>query len=490
MKAPNPPHNAPSMESRRSSASGLPPSPPRGRDDWDIDPSMPLALSLLATLAHASEPTVNQRARTALDERRTDTERARAIVALADLGSSEANEAIDALVVRLGEDSPLGRVAVAARVQSAELFTLATRTWPEWAMSLVEARLDGELAAHCMDPDVWTLPVPTETVVAACGHRADVPALARAVAGEQDPAHRQRAAHLLSDLGQLRPDEVGAALLAAFRWERNSALPIAEGPAVLGTLIIPEALRRSLAEELVCWRVSAVLVGRQQIPERLDAELTMLLSPEIHAYGEATQTIDWVYLLAASGQDPSRVLSRLGVQNDRAYASVLDDLRLLRASPRALLPMLAHRSPIQRARAAEALEQQPTRTIAALDRAAHWRPGRTFPLRGDIAPPRLVRSPAAAEVWTYALMDWAELATSRLDAGELRAVLWLLAEPTNTTLLAERVRQDVAHTLLEAAQREVDPRRASLLGQAMDAVLRRVPLNLGLAPAPEQVREW
>lgn len=438
--------------------------------------------------ADKRQPSVASRARTALDERRSEAERARAIVALAEIGSPEASAAIDAIVARLGGESTLGRVAVAARVQTADLSELVRDDWPEWAESMVATRLDQQLLARCTDPEIWRLELPSDAVVRVCAAHADLPQLAHTIIEDGDANARAQAAHLMSDMVPVRGPEVADALVEAVRWRRDAAPPLGPGPAVLGTMIISEELRGALSLELTCWRVSQILVGRQEVPERLDAELGMLLAPEITAYGPATQTVDWLYLLAAAGQDPGVVLDRLGLRRDGGYAVVLDELHTLDGPPRGLLPLLAHRSPIVRARAAEVLERQPDRAIAAIDHAVRWRPERVFPLRGDVWAPRLRRGPLESEAYTAELMQWVELASSRIDMGSLRAVLSLLAEPTNTQALSDSTVQSIARTLLEIAETERDPARSSLLAQGMDAVLRRVPLAMALAPAPEQVR--
>lgn len=451
-----------------------------------------LLSSVLAGLpSFAADPAVATRVRVALDERRATAERERAIVGLASLCSPEANAALDAVVQQVGAWSPLGRVAVERRIERAPLADLADHAWPEWASPLVAARIEAELPLQCGDPDLWRWNLPADAVIRECGANADIPALVTAATHEPELVARRQAARLLSDLAQVRGEEaVGRELLAAVRWRDHEPLPLVDGAPVLGVLIISEALRGALAIELVCWRVSLVLVGRQDLPGRLDGELAMLLAPEVAAYGRPAQTIDWLYLLAVGGWDPAQVIDRLGVRGDRGYSSVLDDLHTLSGTPRALLPLLGHRSPIVRARAAEALEAQPDKAIAALNRAARWHPGRTFPLRGELVAPRLVRSPADSQLWTDELMEWVALASTRMDSGELRGVLSLLAEPTNTTALSALSRQEVAQTLVAAAEKEVDMSRAALLAQGMDAVLRQVPLAQGLMPAPEQIHAW
>lgn len=438
----------------------------------------------------AAVPLVAPYRRTALDEQRSEDARASAILALGEMCTPDANSALDEIIRQVGAWSSLGRVAVTARVEHAPLADLANVPWPDWASRMVAARIEQEVPVHCDDPEIWRLRLPSEVVAQACGGRADVPALVRATLADPTPEVRAQSARLLSDLMGSRGDELGTTLLDQLRWRPQQDLPLVEGAAVLGTLVMAEALRGAVATELVCWRISLVLVGGQRVPARLDSELSALLAPERFAYGEPTHTIDWLYLLSAAGPDPGPILDRLGVRGDRAYASALDDLRTLSGSPRTLLPLLGHRSPILRARAAERLEAEPNRALAALNRATRWAPGRTFPLRGDLVVPRLPRTPAQSEAWTERLMEWVALASSRLDTAALRAVLCLLTEPTNTNALHASSRQNIARKLLAAAEHERDPVRAALLAQAMDAVLRRVPLADGLAPAPDQVRSW
>lgn len=283
--------------------------------------------------------------------------------------------------------------------------------------------------------------------------------------------------------------EVADALVDAFAWREHAEPPFVGGEAWLAQLGLGEQARRRLATELVTWRVSLTLVGGQEIPPRLAAELSALLAPEIARYGNPTQTTDWLHLLAAAGGDPEQVLVRLRIASDSHWEVILDEVDTLEGSVREMLPLLAHRSPIVRERAAERMEQTPAESIAGLSRAYRWAPGRSAPLRGTVAPPALERTEAAAERWARRLVNWARRSSRQLDDSALLSTLWLVTEPTTTTAMTRSARLRIADGLLKVARRdEGSVEREILLLQAMDAVIRSVPLPEGERPAPEEVR--
>lgn len=448
-------------------------------------------LVVLSGLAHAADPSVARQTRTALDPRKAEADRARAIVALAGVDSDEADAALVDIAEGIDPESSLGRVAVAARLQRADLEDLALNDWPTWAEPLVGARRAEILPTRCADLVIRTLPLPPAEVASACADHLPPVELADAVRGAADPADRARAASLLTELAKTSPDAVSDAVVAEFAWDSTEAWA-GEEPA-LGALVLPEAGRLRLATELVTRRLRVVQVGGQDVPPRLDGELRAVLAPELAAFGEPTQTIDWLHLLAAGGPDPASgrarvqtTLDRLGLGNDHHYTVVLDEDDALAGDPRDLLALLAHRSPIVRARAARRLEQEPDDAIAALDRAWRFQPGRTAPLRGDVAVPALVRDHADAVEWERTLVHWARRSSRQNDDKALRATLWFATCPTTTEALGPISLQDTARALLETAKRDPSPDRQLDLLQGMDAVLRGVPFDEGARPAPDQ----
>jgi hypothetical protein len=316
--------------------------------------------------------------------------------------------------------------------------------------------------------------------------RAQVAELAEALA-HGDVAERKEAAASLEALVEDRETEVADALVAAFGW-RSSSLPPAGGGGWLADLGLGDDGRRRLATELVTWRVAVTLVGGQEVPPRVAIELSELLAPEIARYGAPTHTTDWLHLLAASGGDPEVVATRLQIASDSHWEVILDEVDTLGGPVRGMLPLLAHRSSIVRERAAERLEREPDAAIAGLSRAYRWSPGRHAPLRGEVATPALERTEAGAEKWALKLVRWARRCSRQRDDSALLATLWLLAEPATTTALTDAARIRTADKLLEVARRDDGSvERVTTIVQAMDAVIRRVPLPEGERPAPDEV---
>jgi hypothetical protein len=293
-----------------------------------------------------------------------------------------------------------------------------------------------------------------------------------------------------SQLAPLSGAVVADAVLDVVAWSRNSEPPFVggEGEGFFAMMPLSEPDRLRLATELVTWRIDLTLVGGQEIPERLAAELRGVFAGELERYGEPSQTMDWLYLLAAAGGDPAVVLERLGLSTNHRWNVVVDETRWLHSEHmRDLLPLLAHRSPIVRHRAAERMEEDPTGSLLALSRAWRFAPGRAAPLRGEVGAPALPRTVPGAERWARRLTKWARRLSHQRDDSALRAALGILATPATTGVLTDTARLKTADKLLKTARRDPSPQRNQLIGQGIDAVLRGVPFEEGLAPAPDQM---
>lgn len=450
---------------------------------------------LLSTLSFAA---VSHDLATALDRHQPTADRARAIVALADAGAAAELARVETSL--RGERGWLGHVATAGRLQVAQLEDLTEdRSWPAWTAPHVRQRLAEILPERCADPALRTLPLPPEAVVDACAAELSPTALATEVAISASAATRTQSARILAALAVVRPYDVGTALGTAFAWSSPDACepeaPCAGDPALrfvgtdglTGAIPLPDAARRHLATELVTWRIQLTLVGDQLLPERLENELLSLLAPELDHYGVPTNTLDWLHLLSAAGGDPERVLVRLNLRSDGHWSGMLDVDKALNQSPREMLPLLAHRSPVVRERAAARLERSPTASVMALRRAWRLAPGRGAPLRGDVGSPSLPRTEAGAERWARTLVRWARRCSRQNDDTALRATMWILAQPATTTELTDTARLVTAENLLRTARKDPSPARAESLVQGMDAVLRGVTFDVGGDPAPDEV---
>jgi hypothetical protein len=164
---------------------------------------------------------------------------------------------------------------------------------------------------------------------------------------------------------------------------------------------------------------------------------------------------------------------------------VVDEDRLLKGTVADAIPLISHRSPVVRARAAARLETHPAATAAALRKAWRYAPGRSAPLRGEVAAPALEFTELSAEKWADTLVEWAERCVRQRDDAALRATLWLLSEPSLSTALSDTQRDDVTSDLLRLA--DGHPGRAGDLVQAMDAMLRGVPFDEGAIPFEDGV---
>jgi hypothetical protein len=310
--------------------------------------------------------------------------------------------------------------------------------------------------------------------------------LASDVLAAPEAFERGRAAALLRDLARTAPDEVGRAVVDAVTWRPHADPPFAGAGALLPAIPLSEADREAVARELVTWRVHLVLVGDQHLPERLTAELAAAMLVPVARYGEATDTRDWLHLYAAAGGDPAVVVDRLGLTGDAHWQVVVDEDRALDGSAYDVLPLLAHRSPVVRARAAARLEETPGATLQALDRAWRFAPGRQAPLRGPLVAPRLERSENAADRWGRRLVHWARRSSRQSDDHALEAVMSLFSEPTLTSAMHPTILVEDAQALMRTADKDRGP-RAEILVRGIDAMLRHVTYEDALSPAPEAV---
>jgi hypothetical protein len=142
---------------------------------------------------------------------------------------------------------------------------------------------------------------------------------------------------------------------------------------------------------------------------------------------------------------------------------------------------------VVRQRAAERFEAVPDETRSALRRAYQYAPGRAAPLRGDIAIPELPWDEVTGDRWARRLTRWARRCSRQRDDRALRATLRLLAHPSLSTALTDTTRQNAAQALFRLAGPDVPSQRESDVLQAMDALLREVPFEEGLRPAPDEV---
>ncbi len=274
------------------------------------------------------------------------------------------------------------------------------------------------------------------------------------------------------------------ALAEAFRWAPELERTFVGVAPLCAALDLDVAGRARLAEELLAWRIAIPLVGAEPVPARLEAELRGVLGPEIERLGQPTQTTDWVLLGGAVGVDVARLLDRLDLSGDARWAYLADVEALLRSGGvQDALPLLGHRAAVVRTRAARRFEETPELTKAALRRAWRFAPSRAAPLRGDIEVPAL---PAAR--WVGHLVRWARRTHRQRDDRALRATLRLLTEPRLSSALTESARHHAADALIRTAKKDIRSQRAADLAQAMDALVRQVPFDEGLRPAPEDQR--
>lgn len=311
--------------------------------------------------------------------------------------------------------------------------------------------------------------------------------LASDMLASPDPFERGRAAGLLRSLAVTNREEVERAVIDAVSWRPHAEPPFAGAGALLPALPLSDAGRDAIARELVTWRMHLVLVGGQELPERLVAELAAALIEPVAWYGEPADTRDWLHLYAAAGGDPAVVVGRLGLTGDQHWQVVVDEDRALDGTAYDVLPLLAHRSAIVRSRAAFRLEDTPDATLQALERAWRFAPGRQAPLRGPIVVPRLERTENAADRWARRMVHWARRSSRQADDHALEAVMCFLAEPTLTRAMHPTILVEDAQKLFRTAKRDDGEARAGILLQGIDAMLRHVTYEDALAPAPEGV---
>jgi hypothetical protein len=240
--------------------------------------------------------------------------------------------------------------------------------------------------------------------------------------------------------------------------------------------------------ELMHERVALTLRGQFSVSPALDAQLRVEVADEIHRYGEPIETTDWAHLYSAAGGDLPALLQGLDLASDARWTYIVEEDQLLREGELVdALPLLGSSSEVVRRRAAERFESVPDETRAALERAYRYAPGRAAPLRGDIAVPELPWDEVDGDRWARRLTRWARRCSRQHDDRALRATLRLLTEPSLSTALPDSTRQWSAAQLFELAGPDVPSQRESDVLQAMDALLRQVPFEEGLRPAPDEV---
>ncbi|HHO50880.1 MAG TPA: hypothetical protein ENK18_08385 [Deltaproteobacteria bacterium] len=294
----------------------------------------------------------------------------------------------------------------------------------------------------------------------------------------------------LAALDRLHTDpdraSVGDALVRALAWSPDRREAFAGAAPLIAVLELSEVHRIALATELMAWWLQLSSQGSGAIPPRLAVELRELLQPELTAYGVPTATSDWLHLLGAAGADPGALLARM--ERDRSrWAYIQEEHRTLVSGELAeVLPLLAHRSLVVRTRAARRFEATPEAARAALRHAWRFAPGRTAPLRGEVAVPALPWEEGLAIRWSRVLARWARRTAHQRDDRALRATLWLLCAPELSSTLPASYRERHAKVLVRAAKRDIRSARSADLSQGMDALLRRVPFPEGARPAPDE----
>ncbi len=282
--------------------------------------------------------------------------------------------------------------------------------------------------------------------------------------------------------------EVARHVLRAVAWQPDARFPFRGSTPLFPALKLNESERRRLLAELMAHRLDLTLRGRHEIPLRLEVELRAILFEEIRAFGEPASTTDWVHLFGAAGGDVGGLIARLDLEEQGRWAYVVDeDARLRDRALRETVSLLGHRSAVVRARAARHFEAHPAAAARALKRAWRLTPGRSAPLRGDVAVPELSWSYPASQRWARRLVGWARRAQRQRDDGALRAALHLLTQPALSRSLPQHRRERNASTLVKIARSAPRSQRAIDLGQAMDAVLRQVSFEEGERPAPEEI---
>jgi len=318
--------------------------------------------------------------------------------------------------------------------------------------------------------------------------------LAEDLATADASARRAEAAEALQQAPREALAEVARHVLHAIAWRPDATFPFRGTIPLFPALRLNETERQRLLTELMAHRLGLTLRGRPEVPPRLEAELRAMLYEEIEALGEPRSTTDWVHLYGAAGGDVAQLVDRLDLTAGKWAYVVDEDAALRTGALRDSLGLLAHRSSVVRNRAARLFEARPTEATRALMRAWRFTPGRAAPLRGDVAVPQIERDARTAQKWARQLVRWARRSQRQRDDGALRATLHLLTQPGVTRMLAQHERERIATQLVRYARSAPRSQRAIDLGQAMDAVLRRVCFADGTRPAPEELildrRRW
>lgn len=289
--------------------------------------------------------------------------------------------------------------------------------------------------------------------------------------------------------------EIAQHVLRTVAWRPDATFPFRGTVPLFPALRLNEHERMQLLTELMAHRLGLTLRGRPEVAPRLEAELRALLFEELAVYGEPSSTTDWVHLFGAAGGDVAGLIDRLDLGGAGKWAYVVDeDARLRDSALRETAPLLSHRSSVVRTRAARHFEAHPAEAIRALRHAWRYTPGRSAPLRGDVAVPDVEWEYRPAVAWSRQLVRWARRSQRQRDDGALRATLHLLTQPGLTNTLPQHNRERIASALVRFARSAPRSQRAVDLGQAMDAVLRRVSFEDGERPAPEELmlesRRW
>ncbi|MEO0601287.1 MAG: hypothetical protein AAF211_07615 [Myxococcota bacterium] len=314
--------------------------------------------------------------------------------------------------------------------------------------------------------------------------------LARDLATADAFERRAEAAEALHNAPPEALAEVARHVLHAIAWHPDATFPFRGSTPLFPALKLNEHERGQLLAELMAHRLALTLRARKDVPERLEVELRALLYEELEAYGEPQSTLDWVHLFGAAGGDVAALVDRLDLGGTGTWAYVVaEDASLRDTSLRETLGLLGHRSAIVRTRAARQFEAQPTAAARALKRAWRLTPGRSAPLRGDVAVPALPWEYRPAMRWSRQLVGWARRSQRQRDDSALRATLHLLTQPGLTSALPQHVRERIARSLVRYARSAPRSQRAIDLGQGMDAVLRKVSFEEGERPAPEEIEQ-
>ncbi|MEN0066487.1 MAG: hypothetical protein AAGA48_30400 [Myxococcota bacterium] len=202
--------------------------------------------------------------------------------------------------------------------------------------------------------------------------------------------------------------EIATQVLRTVTWHPDATFRLRGSIPWFAALRLNEPERRQLLTELMAHRVALTVLGRNEVPERLEVELRALLVEEIEALGEPTCTTDWVHLYGAAKGDVAGLIARLGLTERGQWAYVVaEDATVRDPTLRETVSLLGHRSAVVRHRAARSFERRPAEAVRALRHAWRYAPGRVAPLRGDVAVPQLRWSYPTSAKWARTLVRWA-----------------------------------------------------------------------------------